>query len=392
MARLRARRGMTQQVFASRVGRSKSWVDKVERGLRPLDRISVIEEVAGALGVTPEVLLGRESRRVGPVTGIAGAVERVRAALARYHSPAPGDPDWRPPLTLDELDRQVTYAWTAYRHAHHPQVLRTLPDLLAHAHDLAAPTGSARAADLLVRAYRLAAQTLVKLGEADLAWLAADRAMATAAGDPRRTAVAAIPLTQALRALNRGRLAMTAATTAVRQLAPHHDGPPDRLALAGTLLVEAALAAATYTDHAAARSLLAHAAQLADAHGERPDHDGHDIGYGPTVVDLARVLVAADLGDANEALTLHIRATNGEAWRRLPAEHRAAHLIDMARIQRDAGNPRAAGRALVTADRIAPAETRIRPAARTVLTAVLRDGPTAADVTRLAVAVGLTRQ
>ncbi|NBE82597.1 hypothetical protein [Micromonospora rubida] len=62
----------------------------------------------------------------------------------------------------------------------------------------------------------------------------------------------------------------------------------------------------------------------------------------------------------------------------------------MARIHLGSGNSRAAGHALVTADQIAPAETRIRPAARTVLTALLRDGPAGADVTRLAAIIGLT--
>ncbi|MEK8109726.1 helix-turn-helix transcriptional regulator [Micromonospora sp. M12] len=32
MAELRAHRGMSQQVFADRISKSKSWVDKVERG------------------------------------------------------------------------------------------------------------------------------------------------------------------------------------------------------------------------------------------------------------------------------------------------------------------------------------------------------------------------
>ncbi|WP_405114672.1 helix-turn-helix domain-containing protein [Micromonospora sp. NBC_01405] len=395
VAQLRTRRGMTQQIFASRVGRSKSWVDKVERGLRTLDRISVLEAVAAVLGVAPEVLLARETRRGELAAGVAAAVERVRAALACYHTPGPGEAGWRPPLPLEELDRQVTYAWLAYRRAHHSQALRMLPDLLAdarQAREHGAPTGSARAADLLVRIYRLAAQMLVKLGEANLAWLAADRAMATAAGDPRRTAVAAIALVQALRALEEGRLALIAASTAVRRLAPHpsHDVPPDRLALAGTLLVEAALAAAR-TDSAAARNLIDHATRLADAHGDRPDRDNDDIEYGPSVAALARALITAELGDPHQAVSLHKRTAVGDAWNRLPAEHRAAHLIDMARIHVDSGNPHAAGRALVTADRIAPAETRIRPAARTVLTAVLRDGRAAADVTRLAAIIGLTQ-
>ncbi|WP_141719476.1 hypothetical protein [Micromonospora peucetia] len=80
----------------------------------------------------------------------------------------------------------------------------------------------------------------------DLAWLAADRAMSAAGGDPRRAGLAAVSLAQALRALRRGRLAMTAAVTAVHQLdlAPSGVFLPDEPALTGTLLIEAALAAA----------------------------------------------------------------------------------------------------------------------------------------------------
>ncbi|WP_433386886.1 hypothetical protein [Micromonospora sp. KLBMP9576] len=85
------------------------------------------------------------------------------------------------------------------------------------------------------------------------------------------------------------------------------------------------------------------------------------------------------------------RRAIGDAWHLLPAEHRAAHLIDITRAHLDLGDPHAAGQALVTADAIAPAEIRIRPAARTALTAVLRAGSPTADVTRLAATLGLTR-
>ncbi|WP_433343124.1 hypothetical protein [Micromonospora sp. CA-111912] len=69
------------------------------------------------------------------------------------------------------------------------------------------------------------------------------------------------------------------------------------------------------------------------------------------------------LGDHHRAATIHRRATGGDGWHLLPAEHRAAHLIDITRAHLDLGDPHAAGRALVTA-----------------------------DVARLAAIVGLTRQ
>ncbi|WDZ84099.1 helix-turn-helix domain-containing protein [Micromonospora cathayae] len=391
IAQLRVRRGMNQQVFADRIGKSKSWVDKVERGVRRLDRLPTIDTVAAALGVSPTVLLGRDTRHPPATSGTtASALERVREALASYGPPT--GRDW-PPSTA-ELHRQVTYALTAYRHAHHHHVLRILPGLITAARHASRPEATAAAArpagDLLVQVYRLTAHTLVKLGDPRTAWLAADRAHTVAAGDPCLTAHAAIALAQALRALNRAHLALSAATAAVHPIdpTPHRPSPPDQLALAGILLTEAAIAAATH-DPDTAHDLLHRAGQLAArwTAGHRPD----DQGFGPVTVTLARALVAAHLGDHHTALTHHHQASRDPGWQRLPAEHRAAHLIDITRAHLDVGDHHTAGRTIVTADQTAPHEVRLRPVTRTLLAVILRAGPTPADVTRLANTVGLTR-
>jgi transcriptional regulator with XRE-family HTH domain len=44
----RERRGLTRQHFGDLVGRSPSWVDKIEKGERPLDRLSVLDTIAQA--------------------------------------------------------------------------------------------------------------------------------------------------------------------------------------------------------------------------------------------------------------------------------------------------------------------------------------------------------
>ncbi|WP_406070212.1 helix-turn-helix domain-containing protein [Micromonospora sp. NBC_01638] len=120
VARWRVRRSMTQQMLADRLRRSKSWVDKVERGVRSLDRYSVIQELAHVLRVDPEVLLGQPcSTPTGPLDG----VDDIRAALARYDIP-------QGPSQTDELRRQVGYAWLSYQHAHYGQLVRVLPGLL----------------------------------------------------------------------------------------------------------------------------------------------------------------------------------------------------------------------------------------------------------------------
>ncbi|MGC4806623.1 helix-turn-helix domain-containing protein [Micromonospora sp. DT233] len=393
VAELRVSRGMSQQVFADRVGRSKSWVDKVERGVRTLDRLSVIKTVAAALGVTPAILIsGKAPQGPQAAADTRKAIERVREALARYDAPRPGT-NTRPTPSARQRDDQVGYAWTAYRNGHHAQVLRMLPDLLGDAHLAGRPDDPA-AADTPLRLYRLTAQVLVKLGEAHLAWLAADRAMTAAADDPRRAALATVSLTQALRALRRGHLARTAAVTATTRLhrTPARAFLPEEPALTGTLLLEAALAAAACGEAPAATALTDQAAHLATAHGHRHhgDHDGID--FGPTTVDLARALTAMRLGDHQHAITIHQYATSQDAWRTLPAEHRAAHLIDITRAHLDHGDHHTAGQALITADTIAPNETRTRPAARAALTAVLHAGPVTADVARLAATIGLTRK
>ncbi|MBG6104309.1 transcriptional regulator with XRE-family HTH domain [Micromonospora vinacea] len=197
-------------MLADRLRRSKSWVDKVERGVRALDRYSVIQELAHVLRVDPEVLLGQQRPTpAGPLDG----VDDIRAALACYDTS-------QAPQETDELRRQVGYAWLSYQHAHYGQLVRVLPGLLDAAQ-------GARSPELLVQAYRITSSLLVKLGEADLGWLAADRAMSAAGDDPILAATATISVAQALRASSRDHLALTAALTAANRITPTPAHPRD---------------------------------------------------------------------------------------------------------------------------------------------------------------------
>ncbi|WP_430502421.1 helix-turn-helix domain-containing protein [Micromonospora trifolii] len=404
VARWRVRRSMTQQMLADRLRRSKSWVDKVERGVRALDRYSVIQELAYVLRVDPEVLLGQQrSSSAGPPDG----VDDIRAALARY------DITQAPKQSTEDVKRQVGYAWLSYQHAHYGQLVRVLPGLLD-------AVQGARSAELLVQVYRITSSLLVKLGEADLGWLAADRAMSAAGDDPILAATAAISIAQAVRASNRDRLVLTATLAAANRIIPapsrpgdHEVGglsgdqlarqphdqqgegaparrrPPGEWAVGGTLLLQAALAAAGCGEHRQADELTDRAAGVAAS--LRGYDDPHRTSFGPIAVELARVLVAAQRGDAVEALRRHSTVMRREGWRRLPAEYRGAYLVDAARAYLQVGDLRGAARALVDADSVAPAEVRCRPLARTVIADVARAQPAPAGVARLATLVGLTR-
>ncbi|WP_233219563.1 helix-turn-helix domain-containing protein [Micromonospora sp. RP3T] len=379
----RGRRKLSQQVFADRLGRSKSWVDKVERGVRSLDKVSTLRDIAAVLRIDTAVLLGRDAQPA-ETAGQAEGVDRIRAALSAYEMALARPTTHGAVLPADRLVRDVEHAWMLFQHARYPQVVAVAPGLLAGVQRVAADGWGC---PLLVEAYRLTASLLVKLDETELGWLAADRAMAAATGDRLLVAAAAVQLGQVFRASGRAREAEAATLTAAYRIASE-DGSPGALSLCGTLLVQAALAAARRGDDRAAADLIDEAAGMAARVGE--GHDHHRTAFGPTAVDLARGAAALDLGNASEAVGWHEKATARDAWRWLPVEHRAAHLIDAARAYLQADDPARAGRVLADADRMAPAEVRQRPAAREVLAQVIRDPRAPTTIVQLAAALGLS--
>ncbi|PZF99626.1 XRE family transcriptional regulator [Micromonospora endophytica] len=380
VAYLRVRRRLSQQALADRLGKSKSWVDKVERGVRSLERVSTIREIATVLRVDAATLLGRDARPASTADD-SEEIARIRGALSAYEvvRDRPG-----PVLPADRVARQVGYVWTAYQHARYPQVVELLPRLLGEVQRTYAR--DPRAGRLVVEAYRVTAALLVKLDEVDLAWLAADRAVAAAAGDRVLVAAAAVQLGQVLRASARARSVLLAA--AYRVAPPDLDaGTAGELSLCGALLVQAGFVAARCGDEHAAGDLLDEAAEMAARVGDGCDL--HRTAFGPTAVELAQVAAAVEFGDGSVAVARHERAVRRDGWRLLPVEHRAAHLIDAARAYLQVGDPGNAARVLLDAEIVAPYEVRRRPAGRDVLAEIARDPLAPAAIGELALSLGL---
>ncbi|MGN9809925.1 helix-turn-helix domain-containing protein [Micromonospora sp. BQ11] len=383
----RGRRKLSQQVFADRLGKSKSWVDKVERGVRSLDKLSTLQEIARVLRIDTAVLVGRDAEPVEATNRVEG-VHRIRAALSRYEIPLGKPAGRRPVLPVDRMLRDVGYAWTTFQFARYQQVIDLAPDLLTNAqrtHAQAPVSGRVP----LVEAYRITAALLVKLGDAGLAWLATDRSMLAATGDRDLVAAAAVQLGQVLRASRRAREATSVMLTAAYRIAPPvvDHGTPAELSLCGTLLIQAALAAAQDGNEAAASELIDEAASMAERVGDGCDH--HRTAFGPTAVDLARTAVAVEAGDARDAVVWHEKATKRAGWRWLPAEHRAAHLLNVARAYLRADDASNAARLLIELEHTAPAEIMYRPAARDVLAEVARDPRAPTTITQLAAILGV---
>lgn len=375
----RGRRKMSQQVFADRLGKSKSWVDKVERGVRRLDKFSVVYEIADILQVDVQLLLGRDpDRRPGGMNCIDQVeVEEIRAALERYDQfsaffYAPPEP---PPLT--EMRKAVCHAWQTFQHAKYGVLARALPRLLRDAQAADAAYSCADeaqpAAHLLGQVYQIASSVLRKLGEHELAWLAADRSIAVAqrAGDHLLAGTASYRVGCALLALGRARAALEVNVNIANRLAPEctgDSGTPERLSVYGMLLLQGAMAAARIGDTATVRDLVHGAGEAASHVG---DQNFYWTSFGPTNVELHRAAAAVELGEGRLAVETHTRLDIGRFDAMLP-ERRAHHFLDLSRGYAQLGDVDHAGEMLLEGDRLAPAEIRCRPIAHEVLSDILR--------------------
>ncbi|HEY7173285.1 MAG TPA: helix-turn-helix domain-containing protein [Micromonosporaceae bacterium] len=376
----RGRRKMSQQVFADRLGKSKSWVDKVERGVRRLDKFSVVYEIADVLQLDVALLMGKDpERRPGAVNCIDQVeVEDIRAALERYDQIsaffyAPPEP---PPM--DQMRLAVGHAWNTFQHAKYGVLARILPKLLrdAQAADTAfAGTEHTReAAHLLGQVYQLASSMLRKLGEHELSWLAADRSIAVSqrAGDQLLAGCATYRVASALLALGRARPALEVNVNIANRLAPGAPGEtttPERLSVYGMLLLQGAMAAARIGDSSTVRDLLGGAEDAAAGVGVDANH--YWTSFGPTNVSLHRAAAAVELGEGRSAVDIHDSLDPVSFTAMLP-ERRAHHFIDIARGLTQIGDVSRACEMLLEGDRLAPSEIRCRPIAHEVMSDVLR--------------------
>jgi transcriptional regulator with XRE-family HTH domain len=86
IATYRRRRGLSQAALAGLVGRSESWLSQVERGIRSVDRMSLLLDLARVLHVEVDSLIGRPWQLAPNGNTIAGGLSDVRAVLTSYYS------------------------------------------------------------------------------------------------------------------------------------------------------------------------------------------------------------------------------------------------------------------------------------------------------------------
>lgn len=368
----RTLRGISQVVLAGLVGRSESWLSQVERGVRDVDRMSVLVEMAKVLRVELAELVGQPFafRPAG------GSHEYVKAAAMRAALT-----DIRPSngtgsdgaLDLDGLAVAVREFQAAYQAARYVAAGEMVTGLAHRAQDA---VSSARRGDdrrralrLLAEVYASTAALLSRVGEAGLSWVAADRAVLAAqhTGDAELVALGVYRLAQALLRAGEVDDAYRVATGAADDLAAAESA--GAVSLRGALLLTAALAAACGGDSRENLALLRRAAEQAEVLGE--DRNDYFTAFGPTNVALHVVSSAVELGDAADV----IRQAERVDLTRLPvglAGRRSQVHMDLAWAYGQQRNDPAAVFSLIEAERIAPEVLRYDAAAGDLLRSCLR--------------------
>jgi transcriptional regulator with XRE-family HTH domain/enamine deaminase RidA (YjgF/YER057c/UK114 family) len=352
----RRRRGLSQPELARMVDRSVAWVSQVERGVRKVDRMSVLEALAAALDV-PLAELAAEAPVVAAVTeeppGTGGlrlvlsGAYALRAMLGSRRAPA-----------LSTLRTRARRAWDmthAGRYTELTELLRGLVPDLETAARAVAKDQRAEVFELMASTYQACSAALAELGEPEAAWIAADRTMAAAerAGNPMLVAAGAFRLVFVfINARHYGQAEETARTAAEALWPLADQGDPQATSLWGALTLQRAVISAHVNDPDLAYGQLELASRVAGRLGE--GHNEYNTEFGPANVRLYEIAVAVELGDAGRAL----RASAVVDTSGLSAERQARMLIDVARAHAQRRQVHEAVAALLQAEGITPEQVR----------------------------------
>jgi transcriptional regulator with XRE-family HTH domain len=82
MADLRRLRGFSQRELASAMKRSESWVSHVERDVQPIERLSVLQALARALGVSVRGLRPDALTESGDESPVPNDLDSLRLDLS----------------------------------------------------------------------------------------------------------------------------------------------------------------------------------------------------------------------------------------------------------------------------------------------------------------------
>ena len=364
LARIRTARGLTQDDLAQTSGVSVDTISRLERGARATARRSTLQALSLALGTDPARLLGIHP----PEQDTAGA-EQLRRAVRALDLPDLAEPV--DVLGLPELHDAASLAWSDYLAGRHTELLAGLPPLMVdtrRAVHALVDDHAAEAAGLLATAYRLTAGLAGRLGLMDLAAHAAHRALDTAAHTTRPELDEAAALRYLAWVLVRQgdlaeaeRIAVRAAERLDCGLLARPD--PDRVGVFGSLMFNAASAAARQGAAERADDLLAAARAAAVRSGaDRVEETGV---FGPRVAAMQAVDQAVRTGQPDQAMQLATQVPDTAGT--VPGFWESGHRLHLAAACTDLERWAEVAEHLDAARLLAPQWSRVQPLGRTVI-------------------------
>jgi len=382
-ARLRALRlwrHMTLAEVAGLAGVSAAYLSMAERGLRSVDRRSMISTLAGALRVSETDLTGGPHLTTDPLQSAPhSAIPALRVALQTNTLSHSAVDHARP---LGDLARTVTGTLEPLRRAcDYAAMGGLLPDVIDELHfHVATPADEPAlrlALETLVEACICAAITSKRLNYADLAYLAAQRAREAAdlLNDPIAMGKANFVSLHTLPRAGSLDRNLAAAERAASALQPCACSPLG-LQVLGMLALTASLAAASLQRGDSASHWLDEACALAARISDDPDRNWQS--FSATNVGIWRVAVGVERGEAGGT----VRELAGQVrLDRLDSRssRRADFFADVGRgLARDPHSQSDAVRWLHRAEETAPQRVRNSPLAREAVAYLLTRATTTA--------------
>ncbi|WP_084481305.1 helix-turn-helix domain-containing protein [Nocardia grenadensis] len=366
IAYYRARKGLSQRDFAPLIKRSEAWVSQVERGVRPVKALDVLERIADVLDMpVAELAPSAPTAQAEQIPADAAGLRLLLTdnhALRAMTTGAAVAPD------IDRLAERADAAWTFTRLGHYTELRELLESLLPDLAVAVAHADSRRAEGLLAHTCQAYAVALADLQQFDAAWVAAERAITAAryAEDPILMAAGAFRLALVFQCAHRLDQAKRTAETARAALGELMGrGGPRAASVYGALTLQLALIAARTEEAEQAYEMIA--AARAAAAGLGGDRDDHHTDFGPTAVDLHEVAVAVELGDAGTAIRLAGKIDRG----RLSPGHQGRLLVDTARAWAQRRSPERALALLLEAELLAPEQLYRHRSVRSTTTDLL---------------------
>ncbi|GAA2375999.1 helix-turn-helix domain-containing protein [Nonomuraea africana] len=376
IARARHRKGWDQATLAEKIGRSVSWLSKVENGRMPLDRMSVVGHIAEVLGVEISELTGQPYRHeTEELDSGHSAIPGLRLALQQATMPGGAALlGGRQPRSLDDLEANVRLAEQLRQDAKFTALGDVLPSIIT---DLTVITADQeadrdRAEALMLRACHMARVSSNLLGHHDLGWTAVQRELVAAqrVGAPGLVAAASWDLCGVW--LHEAQLdpAKSAALSALDQIEPYVGADDMVKAMWGALHLRAAVAYSRLWNQTEAESHLAEAKHVAEALPR--DGNVFQTQFNRVNTTIHAVEVSMELGRPRDVITRAEHVAIAE----IASSERQAHYwtctaagYHMNRKENEAVD------ALLRADRIAPQHVRNRPLVRNIVRDLRGSGP-----------------